>query len=328
MLDGVLLLVGIALLIAGGELLVRGASSLAEILGISPLIIGLTIVAFGTSAPELSVNIAAAIKGSTDLSFGNIIGSNIANIGLILGIAALMKPLKVRSTVIVREIPMMILASAAAIVVSLDRVLRSGQGLFDRSDALLLLLFFCVFLFYNISDALKGRGQDSYPGQTGREAGAHDERTVWMPLIMSLAGLVVLALAGRLTVSSAAGLARALSISEAFIGLFLVAVGTSLPELVTSVIAAARNQSDLAIGNVVGSNIFNLLFVMGVTACVRPIPVPSQGMIDLSVMAFLSIMLLPIAASGQRTISRLEGVLLLILYVTFIVWRGWASSLA
>ena len=190
------------------------------------------------------------------------------------------------------------------------------------------LLFFTVFLYYNISDALKGRGQDSFSAQTGLEAGAGGKRSVWTPLAMSLAGIVILALAGRLTVNSAVGLARALSISEAFIGLFLVAVGTSLPELVTSVMAAARSQSDIAIGNVVGSSIFNLLFIMGISACIRQTPVPAQGMADLTAMVLFSVALLPISASGRRIISRPEGFLLLALYIAFIAWRGWASSIA
>ena len=325
MIDAVLLVIGIALLIAGGDLLVRGASSLAGILGISPLIIGLTIVAFGTSAPELAVNVAAALKGSTDLSFGNIIGSNIANMGLILGIAAVLKPIRVNSAVIVREIPMMLLATAAVLVMGFDFVLRTGPGVFDRSDALLLLLFFCVFIFYNVADALRNKKPDPYLEESSETAGVKRDRSAWVPIAMTIAGLVLLALAGRLTVNSAAGVARALHFSEAFIGLFLVALGTSLPELVATFIAAARSQSDLAIGNVVGSNIFNLLFIMGITAWIRPVPIPPQGLLDLLAAAVLSLMLLPIAASGRRTITRPEGILLLALYAAFIVGRGWMS---
>lgn len=327
MIDALLLFIGIALLIAGGDLLVRGASSLAGILGISPLIIGLTIVAFGTSSPELAVNVAAALKGSTDLSFGNIIGSNIANIGLILGIAALLKPIKVHSAVIVREIPMMLLATVAALVMGFDHVLRSEPGVFDRSDALMFLLFFCVFMFYNIADVLRNRRSDPPLHESPETAWVKENRRLWVPLVMTISGLVLLVLAGRLTVSSATGVARALHVTEAFIGLFLVAVGTSLPELVTTVIAAARSQSDLAIGNVVGSNIFNLLFIMGITAWIRPVPIPPQGLLDLMFAACLSLVLLPIAASGRRTITRAEGAMLLILYIAFIIGRGWMSAL-
>jgi len=327
MIDAILLIIGIALLIAGGDFLVRGASSLAGVLGISPLIIGLTIVAFGTSAPELAVNVAAALRGSMDLSFGNIIGSNIANIGLILGIAALMRPLKVRSTVIVREIPMMILATSAALVMGCDLVLRSEGNTFDRSDSLVFLLYFCVFIFYNIAQALKDKKPDLYLSETSESAEAKETRTVLVPAVMTIGGLILLVSAGRLTVSSATEVARALHISEVFIGLFLVAVGTSLPELATTVIASVRSQSDLAIGNVVGSNIFNLLFIMGVTAAIRPVPVPAQGIADLLVMAALSFVLLPIAASGRRTITRLEGVFLIVFYVLFIIGRGWMSVL-
>ena len=327
MIDAVLLVIGIGLLIAGGDLLVRGASAMAGILGISPLIIGLTIVAFGTSSPELAVNVVAALKGSTDLSFGNIIGSNIANIGLILGIAALIKPIKVRSAVIVREIPMMLLATGAALVMGFDYVLRSEPDMFDRSDALLLLLFFCVFMFYNIADVLRNRRSDPYLDESSETARVKETRGLWIPLVMTISGLVLLALAGRLTVNSAAGVARALHVSEAFIGLFIVAVGTSLPELATTIIAAARSQSDLAIGNVVGSNIFNLLFIMGITAWVRPIPLPSQGFLDLLFAGALSLLLLPIAASSRLTITRAEGITLLVLYAAFIIGRGWMSAL-
>jgi len=229
--------------------------------------------------------------------------------------------------VIVREIPMMILATSAALVMGCDLVLRSEGNTFDRSDSLVFLLFFCVFIFYNIAQALKDKKPDLYLSETSESAEAKETRTVLVPAVMTIGGLILLVSAGRLTVSSATEVARALHISEVFIGLFLVAVGTSLPELATTVIASVRSQSDLAIGNVVGSNIFNLLFIMGVTAAIRPVPVPAQGIADLLVMAALSFVLLPIAASGRRTITRLEGVFLIVFYVLFIIGRGWMSVL-
>jgi cation:H+ antiporter len=314
LIDVLLLILGLSLLTAGGEMLVRGASALARSLGVSPLVVGLTVVAFGTSAPELAVNVAAALNGQAGISFGNIMGSSIANIGLIVGAAALVRPLQIHQNVIVREIPMMLLASAATLVICMDRALGSGEDGFSQADGAVLLLFFAVFVYYTVQDALRQRGiasREEHPPST----------SIPFDLLLVAIGLGGLVLGGQLTVSAAVDIARALGVSEVVIGLTVVAIGTSLPELVTALIATSKGQSDLAMGNVVGSNIFNLLFVLGITALIRPIAMPAGGGFDLLVMIALAVALLPLSFNPGRRIGRPAGVVLLLLYFAYIAWR-------
>ena len=326
MIDFLLLVLGMAMLLGGGDLLVRGASALAKNLGISSLAIGLTVVAFGTSAPELAVNTTAALRGSGDISFGNIVGSNIANIGLVIGCAALLRPLDVKGSVISREIPMMLLATLAAVILGLDMAVRGSENMFDRSDALILLLFFGVFLYYTISEVLQHRPTDSFVSQTLEKGIDGEKHSLMLNVVFTGAGLALLVYGGKVAVDAAVNIARTFHVSEAIIGLVLIAVGTSLPELVTSVVASIKAQSDLAIGNVVGSNIFNLLFIMGTTSVITPVALPASGYLDLIMMAVLSVILLPFAISGRHRISRIEGGILLLLYCTYMAWRVLYSS--
>ncbi|MBI9090586.1 MAG: calcium/sodium antiporter [Desulfobacterium sp.] len=317
-----LLAFGFALLLGGGDLLVRGASALAETFGIPPLVIGLTVVAFGTSAPELSVNLMAAFQGNTEISFGNIIGSNIANIGLIIGVCAIMKPLAIEGVVITREIPMMVLASLVALVTGMDLLLRDVSNRFDRSDGLVFLLIFCVFLFYTIGDVISKRKTDPLVQQAEEIYERKRSGKTIHNLFLFILGLIFLVFGGKVAVDAAVVIAELLNVPRVIIGLTVLAIGTSLPELVTSVIATRKGQTDMAIGNVVGSNIFNLLFVNGICSTVRPISVPASGGVeDLVMMVFLSIVLLPLCISDNRKIVRLEGVLLLVLYLGFNLWR-------
>ncbi len=321
----VLLLAGLAMLIVGGDLLVRGATNLARLLGVSELVIGLTVVAFGTSAPELAVNVLAAWEDRGEISFGNIIGSNIANIGLILGVAAMIRPLKIRGQVIRRELPMMLLATAGILVTAADAVLRRDTSVFDFSDGLIMLLLFGVFMYYTVADFLADHSSDVIKEEsesflaTVKPDGSR--ASLALSVLMTLGGLALLAGGGHVTVDRAAHLALALGVPQVIVGLTLVAVGTSLPELVTSVIAARRGQSDLAVGNVVGSNIFNLLLILGVSALVRPIPVPAGGWHDLFWMAGLSVLLVPMVLMTRNRIMRYEGVILLSAYATYLGWR-------
>jgi cation:H+ antiporter len=322
--DALVMFGGLALLIAGGEALVRGASNLAQDLGVSPLAVGLTVVAFGTSAPELAVNTTAALEGNTSVSFGNVIGSNLANVGLVLGCAALVRPLVVEGVVISREIPMMLLASAAALILGLDR-LRGAEEAYDRSDGLMLLLLFVVFLYYTIAEILRRRISDPFVSQAEEAISRASLRSVAVALAMLGTGLVALAGGAHWTVQAAVSIAEDLHVPRVVIGLTLVAVGTSLPELVTSGMAAWRGKVDLAVGNVVGSNLFNLLFVLGVTATIRPIPTPESGAWDLLVMAGLSVGLLVLAIRRDRRIVRTEGAVLCAVYVAYLGWRVSAS---
>jgi len=310
-LDFLWLFVGLALLLAGGEMLVRGSSALARELGVSPLVIGLTVVA---------VNVTAAWRGDATLSFGNVIGSNIANIGLILATAALVRSLEVRGTVISREIPMMLVATLAVIFLGLDRIVATQEA-YNRSDGLVLLLFFAIFLYYTAADVLRGRQRDPVVQEAKDVVASTKLHSIGKSIAVAVVGLIGLVAGAELTVGAAVALATALGLSNAVIGLTLVAIGTSLPELATSLMAVRSGQLDLAVGNVVGSNIFNLLFILGTTATIRAVPLPEGGAADLAVLAVLSAALLTVSLSQRQRIVRLEGLALLVAYVGYSVWR-------
>jgi cation:H+ antiporter len=312
------LVLGFAMLLGGGDLLVRGASSLAENFGIPKLVIGLTVVAFGTSAPELTVNILAAVDGNTDLSFGNIIGSNIANIGLVIGVAALVKPLIVEGDIIKREIPMMTLASIMTLITGIDMLLKNEPNTFDRSDGLISLLLFSVFMYYTIRNVFKNRKkEDAFLDQV--EKTKKKKHPTILNLILFSVGMFFLVYGGKIAVESAVNIAETLNIPKSIIGLTIVALGTSLPELVTTIIATCRGETDIAIGNVVGSNLFNLLLVNGVCSTITNINIPDRGYIDLLMMIFLSILLLPLCA--DKKIKRWEGLMLVLFYISFNTYR-------
>lgn len=320
--DLLILAGGLALLLLGGYALVTGASGLASSFGISQIVIGLTVVAFGTSAPELAVNLTAALRGSTGLSFGNVIGSNLANLGLILGTAALVRPLVIESRVVAREIPMMLLATAAAAVLGLAPDLRLLSGSFERADGAMLLLLFGVFLYNAVRDVMNARRPDPVVEEARLSVERREPRRKrLLNALLTLLGLIGLYLGGELTVAGATGIARSVGLSEAVIGLTVVAVGTSLPELVTSIIAALRGQEDIAVGNVVGSNIFNLLLILGLSATVRPVEVPAGGVLDLAALVGLSLLLLPLSMTNGHTLVRWEGGLLLIAWIGYTAAR-------
>lgn len=322
----ILLIVGLTILLGGGDLLVRGASALAKGFGVSPLVIGLTVVAFGTSAPELSVNLLAALQGNSEISFGNIIGSNIANIGLIIGISATIRPLAIEGVIITREIPMMVLASLLTLVTGMDISLRHSPNIFDRSDGLVFLLIFCVFLFYTIGDVIRKRKTDPLLQQVEAISEKKNFKKTINSLLLFITGLILLFSGGKMAVDAAVVVAELLNVPKVIIGLTIIAVGTSLPELVTSAVATWKGQTDIAIGNVIGSNIFNLLLVNGLCATVQPIPIPSSGgMQDLFMMVFLSLFLLPLCITHRKKIVRWEGALLFLLYLLFSVRRIYAG---
>lgn len=291
---------GFIILTLGAEALVRGASSIALRLGITPLIIGLTIVAFGTSAPELAVSVKSALAGNSGIALGNVIGSNIANIGLILAITALIRPIQVQSQVVKRDIPLMILASMLFWGLLLDGELSLIDGV------VLLSLLFGYLTFSYISSKNSNNEEEI-------EAGPNN------PLLSGLfilVGISMLVGGGILFVNGAVDLAKTFGVSEVIIGLTIVAIGTSMPELVTSVIAALKGQSDIAIGNVVGSNLFNILGILGVTAIVHPVSSLGFQPFDFMVMLALAIVILPFAWTGLR-IGRREGSVLLLTYLGY-----------
>jgi cation:H+ antiporter len=322
--DGLLLAVGLLLMLGGGEALVRGAAALARGFGISDLAIGLLVVAFGTSSPELAVNVTAALHGQMELSFGNVVGSNLANVGMVVGACGMIRVLQVDSVVVSREIPMMLLATLVTFVVAADPLIENRPGRIDRADGVVLLLFFGVFLYYTIGDLLRQRADHPTLEElvASELPGAGRSVTIARNLLVTLSGLGALLYGASLTVDAAVGLARAFGVSEVVIGISVVAVGTSLPELATSLIATVRGHLAIAIGNVIGSNIFNLLLVFSITAFIRPVEVPKWGLVDLSVVGVLSLILLLVSMSAARRILRIEAALLVGIYVGYSIWRS------
>lgn len=303
-------LAGIVLLYLGGEGLVRGAVRLARSLGISPLVIGLTIVAFGTSSPELFANLAAVLDGTPELAFGNIVGSNIANIALILGLSATIAVIQVRSVVVRREVPVMLLASFALVPVFLG-------GTMGRLEGAVFVLLLGVYLWRLLRGGEAPAVEAEFAVEYGDGGRARATVTSWL---LVLGGLGLLAGGARLLVLGATAIARSWGVPELVIGLTVVAIGTSLPELVTSVVAAAKGEPDIALGNVVGSNVFNILGILGVSAMVRPLPLPADGgWRDITVMLGFSLVLLPMLVSGMRLV-RWEGLALMAAYVAYTLW--------
>jgi cation:H+ antiporter len=298
-----LFILGLALLIGGAEILVRGASRLAALFGISPLVIGLTVVAFGTSSPELAVSIKAALAGQAGLALGNVIGSNICNVLLILGVAAMIAPLAVAAQLIRFDVPIMI-------GISLLTMLFAWDGSFSRIEG---ILFFLGLTAYTIFLVVQSRKESAAVQDEYAEFGATDKSSHgWLKdIALVVGGLALLILGSRWLVSSAVVMAQHFKVSEAVIGLTVVAVGTSLPEIVTSVVASLRGKVDIAVGNVVGSNIFNLLGVLGLAGIIAPDGIAVSPAIlgfDMPVMLLAAAACLPIFFTGSR-ISRLEGAL-------------------
>lgn len=324
---GALLLgLGLVLLVGGGHLLVQGAGTLAASLRIPPVVIGLTIVAFGTSAPELVVSVLGATSGNAGVAFGNVLGSNLANLGLVLGASALVLPLTVEGQIVRREIPLLLMAGATALVMVLDEPLRGTPALLDRPEGLCLLLLFAVFLYVNVSDVITGRPEDPVIADLADYAGPRPGKHRLLNGGLVLLGLAGLTLGGDLTVDAAVTTAQGLGVPQVLIGLSVVAVGTSLPELVTSVIAALRREADLALGNLVGSCVFNLLFVLPVAAVVAPIPVPGGGTFDTGVSLLLTALLLPLCVTNRFQLLRRDGLILLVAYLAYLGSRATLAS--
>ena len=311
----VLLLAGLVLLVVGAEFLVKGASRVAAILRIPPLIVGLTIVAYGTSAPEMFVSIISASSGQGDIAMGNVVGSNICNVLLILGLSALITPLIVTKQIIRSDVPIMIGVSLLLLLFSLD-------GQLSRVDSLILFIGGVV---YTLSLIYQSKKQGTVPDEFTEEYSKSDRVTpsLWLKnIVFIVGGLALLVLGSRWLVDSAVTIARALQVNELLIGLTIVAFGTSLPELATSLVASWRGERDIAIGNVLGSNIFNILAVLGVAGIVSPNGVEvSQALIkfDIPVAIAVAVACLPIFYSGRR-IDRWEGLLFLFYYLIYTVY--------
>lgn len=300
---------GIALLYFGGDFLVRNSSLLARAFGISPMVIGLTVVAFGTSSPELAASLTAALQGSPEIALGNVVGSNIANIALILALTAVMYPLRAEAYFLRREMPIMIGTAGLLLLMLLDGYLGAFEGL-------MLLVLLIVYLWILFRGPEKSEVQDEFRQEYGQAA----RKPSWRAVLGALLGLGLLVGGAQLLVTGATSLARGFGVPELIIGLTLVAVGTSLPELATSIIAALKREPDIALGNIVGSNIFNILGILGITTLAQAIAVPySTVAFDLWVMLGLSTLLLPFLVTGLR-LGRREGTAFLVLYVMYVVY--------
>lgn len=310
----VLMLVGgLLLLIAGGEGLVRGASRLAAAMGISPLIIGLTVVAFGTSSPEFAVSLIASLSGQASLSVGNIIGSNIFNVLFILGLSAMITPLVISQQLVRLDVPVMVVVSLLTLLLTLDGRLNQMEGLF-----FFLGLIGYLFLLFRIGQRESAQVKEEYEHEYGAPP-KPDPRRLGLNALLAVGGLVMLGVGSRWLVQGSVEIARALGVGELIIGLTIIAAGTSMPEVITSVIASLRGERDIAVGNVVGSNLFNLLGVLGLTALITPggVAIPeSARQMDLPVMTAVAVACIPIFFSGAK-ILRGEGTLFFFYYLAY-----------
>ncbi len=310
-----MLVAGLVLLIIGADVLVRGAARLAAAFGVPALVIGLTVVAFGTSAPELAVSVKSSFAGQAELAIANVVGSNIFNVLFILGLSALVAPLVVSQQLIRQDVPIMIGLSALVVLMILD-------GMIGRQEAVVLvtgLLLYTVFLFY------QGRKNNAAEADAGSDA--EPAAPLWQNLLLVVGGLALLVLGSRWLVDSAVSIAASFGVSEAVIGLTIIAAGTSLPEVMTSVMATLKGERDIAVGNVVGSNVFNILCVLGVSGLVSPQPLVAGEQlsgIDIPVMLAVAALCLPLFFTGAM-LHRTEGAVFLLLYLAYV---GYMVTLA
>ena len=302
LIDIVVIVIGIVLVLKGADWLTEGASALARRMKMSEMLIGLTIVAAGTSAPELFVSVVSALKDTPDMAMGNVVGSNIMNTMLIVGCAALVAPMTISKSTVKKDIPFAVGASVLLLLLGLNSSL-------SRIDGLLLLVGFVAFMVYSI--------KNSEPSENAENA--ENAKPVWRSVVSVLGGLLGLVAGSNIFVDSASNVALSLGISEGVVGLTVVAGGTSLPELATTVVAARTGQSAIAIGNVIGSNVFNILLILGLTATISPLRIEGVTTVDMSVM-LLSIVLLWLFSRTRYTVERWEGAALLLGYLVYLVW--------
>lgn len=321
MLMYILFIVGLVLVIKGADWLVEGAGGVAREFGVSELVVGLTVVSFGTSLPELVVNLMASFQGNSELAIGNVLGSNVANLLLILGAAALVGNLPVKRPTVLSEIPFSLAAALLVGFLANTSIFGTSDSMgIDRPEGGIIIFFFVLFMVYILDLARQDRSiLGTAPAKTGKGIS-------WRQASMIVAGILSLFLGGKWVVDGAVAMATSMGMSEAFIGLTIVAIGTSLPELVTSVVASYKGSTDIAVGNVVGSNIFNLLWVLGLSATIRPLDFHVPSNVDILMIILASSMVLVALVLGKgMTIKRLEGVLFLLVYFSYmgyLIYRG------
>lgn len=319
MITVLLLIAGCALIVAGANYFTEGASSLAARFGISQFIIGLTVVAIGTSLPELVVSLLSALKGSSDMAIGNVIGSNMFNLLVILAMSVLIQPIPLTRNNVRKDIPFLILASAACLVVASDTFLGGGtESTISRSEGLLLLGFFIVFMAYSI---FSGSNTGTVTISDKRQRVLARKRSIWLVVLMIVGGCAGLIFGANLFLDNAVSIARSLGVSEAVIGVTLVAAGTSMPELAASVAAAVKGNTGMALGNVVGSNISNIFLVLGASATVQPLTLGGIVPGDMLAMIASSVLLFLCCFTFRKNyMDRTEGVIFLLLYVAYVWW--------
>lgn len=313
MLQIFLLILGFVLVVKGADFLIKGACSLADRIKVSELAVGLTVVAFGTSLPEFSVNVLASVQGDSGIAIGNVLGSNIANILLILGISAAIYPLTVTRGTVLKEIPFCLLAVVVFGFLANDKIINAdSRSVLARSDGLVMLSFFLIFIYYTVGIARDvQRDVEDYVRE--RKYG------VGKTIVLIFAGIVSLSLGGKWIVDGAVFVAIGLGVSQRLVGLTIVSVGTSIPELATSVVAACRKNPDIAVGNIVGSNIFNVIFILGISSIIRPMPMQGRGNIDIIVVIIATLLLfLSMFTGKKRTLDRWEGWVFIFFYAAYI----------
>lgn len=315
----VYLLGGLILILGGANFLTDGSSAVARRMGISDLVVGLTVVAFGTSTPELAISIISAIQGNAELAVGNTVGSNIFNILAIIGITSIVRPIKVERSIMTNEIPLVILSSVVLIVMANGPLLDGDpSAIITRIDGIILLLFFVIFMRYTFAQA-RTKGDNDDPA--AQKASKRPPLPMWRSVIYIIGGLAALVFGGDLFVDGASEIARRFGVSDAVIGLTIVAVGTSLPELAASVTAAVKGMPGLAIGNVIGSNIFNIFLVLGSAATIAPLPLGNVTNIDLGVLLFASLLFWIFGRFFKtHTFTRAEGVIMTACYIGYMTW--------
>lgn len=308
----IILLIGFLFLIKGADCFVEGSSSIAKRFNIPSLIIGLTIVAFGTSAPEAAVSITAAIGGQNEMAIANVVGSNIFNILFVVGVTAMIRPIYVQKSTILKEFPFLLLSSIVLAILAYDIKFQGyNENILTRSDGLIFIALFIIFIYYLVDMAINSNDE------TNEEN--YKIMSLSKSILLSIGGLLGIIIGGKFVVNSASDIAISLGMSENLVGLTIVAVGTSLPELATSIVAAKKGESDIAIGNAVGSNIFNILFVLGVSSCISNVPVQLEAFTDMFVM-IVSTLIVYILAISNRKISKVEGMIINLLYISYFIF--------
>ena len=309
-----LLIAGFILLVKGADFFVDGSSSIAKLLKIPSIVIGLTIVAFGTSAPEAAVSIIAGIQKSNDIAVGNVIGSNMFNLLMVLGVSAAIKPVCIKDQIIKKDYPFMLIATVLLLVMSYDVLLGGSENIISRGDAIILLIFMGIFLYSVISSALRTRKENIDSGED--EIPSYG---VVKSLLFTIGGLAGIIIGGQFVVDSASDIAIRFGMSQTLVGLTIVAVGTSLPELVTSIVAARKGESDIAIGNVVGSNVFNILFVLAASAVISPMNINAQSLADLLILMAVTLAAYIFCVTKKR-VNRAEGIILASVYAIYLTY--------